>query len=163
MFIRFPSASASVTNSLPKSLRVVECPEFRALLLLLRSSLKDSMIPRRSKTSELLLVAWQREFQRLSRELAASTALRSSLAFSLVNISSRMLRVKSLLRQTYGLVKIADLFSRSLPTGFPGKEMGLYISEQPSSRSNSFKVVTMVYRWRIQWWVFWIGLESRGR
>lgn len=53
-----------------KSLNVVECPEFRKLLLLLRSDLKDSQIPRRTKIRELLLQAWKTYFQVLRSDLA---------------------------------------------------------------------------------------------
>ncbi len=54
-----------------KSLNVVECPEFRQLLLLLRSDLKDTDIPRRTKQRELLLQAWKEYFQVLRSNLAA--------------------------------------------------------------------------------------------
>ena len=58
-------------HSLIKSLNVVECPEFRQLLLLLRSDLKDSDIPHRTKQRELLLQAWKDYFQILRSNLAA--------------------------------------------------------------------------------------------
>ena len=54
-----------------QSLNIVECPEFRQLLLLLRSDLKDSDIPRRTKLRELLLQAWKDYFQVLHSSFVA--------------------------------------------------------------------------------------------
>jgi len=54
-----------------KSLNVVECPEFRRLLLLLRSDLMDTQIPHRTKLHELLLQAWAQHFKNLRCDLAA--------------------------------------------------------------------------------------------
>jgi len=54
-----------------KSLNVVECPEFRRLLLLLWSNLMDTQIPHRTKLHELLLQAWAQHFKNLRRDLAA--------------------------------------------------------------------------------------------
>lgn len=53
-----------------KSLNVIECPEFRVLLLLLRNDLKESMIPHRTKLRELIVEAWRRYFQQLKLELS---------------------------------------------------------------------------------------------
>jgi hypothetical protein len=55
-----------------QSLNVVECPEFRALLLLLRNDLKESMIPHRTKLRELIIDAWRRYFQVLKKDLAVT-------------------------------------------------------------------------------------------
>ena len=46
----------------------MECPKFRHLLLL-RSDLKTSSIPGRTKIHELLIQAWGRYFQDLRRDL----------------------------------------------------------------------------------------------
>jgi hypothetical protein len=54
----------------PKSLNLVECREFRDLLLLLRSDLTESMIPHRTKLRELIIEAWRTYFQVLKLELA---------------------------------------------------------------------------------------------
>jgi len=54
-----------------KSLNIVECPEFRHLLLLLRSNLMDTQIPHQTKLHELLLQAWAQHFKNLCRDLAA--------------------------------------------------------------------------------------------
>ena len=54
-----------------KSLNIIECPEFRCLLLLLRSDLMDTQIPHRTKLHELLLQAWAQHFKNLHRDLAA--------------------------------------------------------------------------------------------
>ena len=53
-----------------QSLNVIECPEFRQLILLLRSNLNDSQVPRRTKIRELVLQAWSQYFQALRRSLA---------------------------------------------------------------------------------------------
>jgi hypothetical protein len=53
-----------------KSLNLVECPEFRRLLLLLRNDLEEAMIPRRTKLRELIIQAWGQYFQVLRRDLA---------------------------------------------------------------------------------------------
>jgi hypothetical protein len=58
-----------------KSLNVVECPEFRRLILLLRSDLNDSQVPRRTKMRELVLRAWSQYFQVLRRDLAVCLPL----------------------------------------------------------------------------------------
>jgi hypothetical protein len=50
-------------------LNVIECPEFRALLKLLRNDLKETMVPHRSKMRELIIVAWRRYFQVLKVDL----------------------------------------------------------------------------------------------
>jgi hypothetical protein len=52
-----------------QSLNVVECQEFRALLLLLWSDLKESMIPHRTKLRELIIEAWRRYFLVLKEDL----------------------------------------------------------------------------------------------
>ena len=53
-----------------KSLNVVECPEFRHLLLL-QSDLMDTQIPHRTKLHELLLQAWAQHFKNLRHDLVA--------------------------------------------------------------------------------------------
>jgi hypothetical protein len=53
----------------PKSLNLMECREFRQLILLLRSDLKESMIPHRTKLRELIIQAWREYFQTLHAEL----------------------------------------------------------------------------------------------
>lgn len=53
-----------------QAINIVECPEFRELLLLLRSDLKDSMIPHRTKVRGLVIETWGRYFQVLKDDLA---------------------------------------------------------------------------------------------
>jgi hypothetical protein len=53
-----------------KSLNIVECHEFRQLLLLLRHDLKEELIPHRTKVRELVIQAWRQHFQILRRDLA---------------------------------------------------------------------------------------------
>jgi hypothetical protein len=56
-----------------KSIAVLDCPEFRALLLLLRNDLKDSDIPHRTKGRALIIEAWKKHFMALHAELAVRT------------------------------------------------------------------------------------------
>lgn len=55
---------------LPKAINIMECPEFRALLLLLRSDLKDSEIPHRTKLRGLVIHYWKGYFVSLKEDLA---------------------------------------------------------------------------------------------
>jgi hypothetical protein len=55
-----------------KSIRVVECREFRDLLLLLRSDLKDHMIPHRVKVWEMIIETWRRYFVKLRHDINVS-------------------------------------------------------------------------------------------
>lgn len=48
----------------------MDCPEFRLLLFLLRSDLKESAIPHRTKLRELVIESWREEFQVLKDDLA---------------------------------------------------------------------------------------------
>ena len=57
-------------TSLFKSLNIVECPEFRALLFLLCSDLKETMVPHRTKLRELIIKAWKQYFQALKEDLS---------------------------------------------------------------------------------------------
>ena len=52
---------------------VIECPEFRDLLLLLRESLHDTDIPHRTKIRTAIIEAWTTWFQTLKGSLAVST------------------------------------------------------------------------------------------
>lgn len=58
-----------------QSLNVIECREFRALLLLLRNDLKETMIPHRTKLRELIVEAWRRYFKVLKMDLEVLQAL----------------------------------------------------------------------------------------
>ena len=64
IFSRFHTSS--------KLVRVVECPEFRQLCLLLRESLKDGDIPHRDKMRESILSQWRESFEGLKLELSVS-------------------------------------------------------------------------------------------
>ncbi|KAN0118276.1 Ribonuclease H-like domain containing protein [Russula decolorans] len=55
-----------------QSIRVVECPEFRDLCMLLRPSLQDKEIPRRNRVREGIIEQWHKWFDSLKRELADS-------------------------------------------------------------------------------------------
>ena len=58
-----------------KAINLVECPEFRQLLLLLRPDLKETVIPHRSKLCKLVIDGWRRSFQELKRDLAVRPLL----------------------------------------------------------------------------------------
>ncbi|EDQ98471.1 uncharacterized protein LACBIDRAFT_335933 [Laccaria bicolor S238N-H82] len=53
-----------------QSIYVVECPEFRQLLLLLREDLEDKDIPHRTMMRKLIIKAWEAYFKVLKQELA---------------------------------------------------------------------------------------------
>ena len=53
-----------------QSINVIEGPEFRSLLLLLRQDLHDKDIPRRTKLRESVVRAWELWFKTLKQELS---------------------------------------------------------------------------------------------
>ena len=55
-----------------QSIRVVECPEFRQLCMVLRESLTDKDIPGREKMKESILNYWRASFEGLKLELSVS-------------------------------------------------------------------------------------------
>ena len=57
----------------PKSITVLDCLEFRELLLRLRNNLKDSDIPHQMKGRALIIEAWKKHFMALRAELAVHT------------------------------------------------------------------------------------------
>ena len=90
-----------------KSVNVIECPEFRRLLLHLRTDITDTMIPHRSKLHELIIQAWGEHFQVLRRNLAVRLPhlVRPSYFFS---FKSRPLWGGSLLRLICGPIALSD-------------------------------------------------------
>jgi hypothetical protein len=62
--------TTSKVGSSFKAIRVVECPEFRDLCMLLRESLNDKDIPRRDKLREAIINQFGKEFARLKVELS---------------------------------------------------------------------------------------------
>ena len=52
-----------------QSINIIECKEFRNLLLLLCMDLQDKDIPHRTKICEAIIKAWETWFQRLKQEL----------------------------------------------------------------------------------------------
>lgn len=67
----FPFCSF-VLSQLSKSIRVIECPEFRQLCMILRESLVDADIPHRDKMREVIVNHWRKSFEDLKLELAVS-------------------------------------------------------------------------------------------
>jgi hypothetical protein len=58
-----------------QSINVIECPEFRDLLLLLRQDLRDKDIPRRTKLRESIVQAWEAWFRTLRQELSVCSVI----------------------------------------------------------------------------------------
>jgi hypothetical protein len=48
----------------------MECHEFRALLLVMRSDLREAMIPHRTKFRELIIYAWKDYFLSLKESIS---------------------------------------------------------------------------------------------
>jgi hypothetical protein len=67
-----------------QSIHVIECPEFRQLLLFLRPDLQDKNIPGRTKVREAIIAAWQAQFITLKQELAVSPLKLTSPFLSLI-------------------------------------------------------------------------------
>ena len=55
-----------------KSIRVIECPEFRQLCMVLRESLDDADIPHRDKMKEAIISHWRTSFEALKADLSVS-------------------------------------------------------------------------------------------
>jgi hypothetical protein len=60
-----------------QALNVVECPEFRRLLLLLREELREKDIPKRTKIREEIVRSWQEYFTILKEDMAVRINLYS--------------------------------------------------------------------------------------
>jgi len=60
-----------------QSIRVVECPKFRQLCMVLRESLEDTDIPHCDKMREAIVRQWQESFEVLKRDLSVSLNLSS--------------------------------------------------------------------------------------
>ena len=74
LLVRFVVADDQVSpDNLPffhtltrlQSIRVVECPEFRQLCMVLRDTLVDADIPRRDKMREAIISQWRVSFEQL--------------------------------------------------------------------------------------------------
>jgi hypothetical protein len=64
-----------VSYSLNQAIHIIECVEFRRLLLLLREDLRDQDIPRRTKLREEIIKAWQHYFAKLKEDLKVRTTV----------------------------------------------------------------------------------------
>jgi hypothetical protein len=83
--VRFIVADDQVSNYflllthvliLSQSIRVVDCPEFRDLCMLLRESLQDSDIPHRDRVRQGIIDDWHKWFKGLQQELKVCPSLR---------------------------------------------------------------------------------------
>ena len=61
-----------------QSIRVVECPEFRRLCLVLCETLVDAEIPRRDRMREAIISQWWESFQNLKSDLSVNSDFFSS-------------------------------------------------------------------------------------
>jgi len=68
-----PHQYIAINHITLQSMNIVECREFRNLLLLLREDLQDKDIPHRTKIRESIITAWKLWFLGLKSELAVST------------------------------------------------------------------------------------------
>ncbi len=144
-----------------KALNIVECPEFRQLLLLLCNDLQDSQIPHRTKLRELVLQAWSQYFQALRRDLAACS-LPSFLTSS--QFVFRLLWGRYLLRWIRGLIKIIEVISPSLPTGLRrSRGPRLCGLRQPLSHFTASDRIILANQWPERLCTSWIGLGSQPR
>jgi hypothetical protein len=64
--------SCSFILTSPQSIRVVECPEFRKLCMVLCRALVDADIPRRDKMREAVISQWRDKFRELKSDLSKS-------------------------------------------------------------------------------------------
>ena len=71
--VRLISLHFILTLTSCQSIRVVECPEFRQLCMLLRESLDDADIPHRDKMKEVILSHWRTSFEDLKADLSVSS------------------------------------------------------------------------------------------
>jgi hypothetical protein len=65
----------SHSHTSPQSIRVVECPEFRRLCMVLCQTLVDSDIPRRDKMRETVISQWRDSFEELKSNLSVGIAV----------------------------------------------------------------------------------------
>lgn len=90
---------------------MVECPEFRQLLLLLREQLQDKDIPHRTKIRESIIKSWEAYFKVLKAELAVQyyTYIRNNVELTTILERSR----SSLIHCRY----LVEPISLSVPSG----------------------------------------------
>ena len=91
-----------------KSVNVIECFEFRKLLLHLRTDIMDAMIPHRTKLHELVIQAWGVHFKVLRAELAVHLPHLIQPFFLNSSFKSRLLWGGSLLQWICGLINLSD-------------------------------------------------------
>jgi len=70
--IRYISLTFFFALTSRQSIRVVECPEFRQLCMVLRETLVDDDIPGRGKMREAIINRWQKSFDVLKYDLSVS-------------------------------------------------------------------------------------------
>ena len=62
-----------------QSVRVVECPEFRQLCMVLRETLVEADIPHCHKMREAIILRWKQSFKKLKAELSVSFGILPSI------------------------------------------------------------------------------------
>jgi len=53
-----------------QSIRIIECPEFREMCMVLCATLEDAQIPHRDKVRESVISCWQQNFEELKLDLS---------------------------------------------------------------------------------------------
>jgi hypothetical protein len=90
-----------------QSIRVVECPEFRQLCMVLRESLVVADFPGRHKVREAIVSRWKESFNKLKVELSVSF---EHSAFPLLTLVNRNPAGVSVLHQIFGQTGIWQRF-----------------------------------------------------
>lgn len=73
-----------------QSINLIECKEFRELLLFLRESLRDSDIPHRTSLRNKVVESWKLYLAALRKELGVSTALSCPAPYNVIPPRSRL-------------------------------------------------------------------------
>ena len=76
----------SNANYATQPLNVIECPEFRALLLLCCEEFRDTDIPHRTSIRKQILKAWELHFQQLKKKLAIEFSMYITLSNRLTDM-----------------------------------------------------------------------------
>ena len=72
-----------------QSIRVVECPEFRQLCMVLCETLTEAEIPGRFKMREAIISRWKASFEKLKVELSVSLRILPSLYEFMLTLLNR--------------------------------------------------------------------------
>ena len=105
--VRFLCNVSALPLNLSKSLNVVECPEFRNLLLLLRESLRDTDIPHQSQTHNNIINLWLQSFSVMQTQARVCAMWKLFILQATDNVS-RLRWVMFCLQQTFGQIRTSN-------------------------------------------------------